>query len=186
MSSLIGDIKNRADLLNHLVSLRAAAVYDLFGQTCLHEFFKLWHSGRADPDSLHVTLPEGRMSLRELSERLEQCGPRALVETKRNANRFLTRNLLKEGFRITQSFCKAHGHSAQMISEPWYQFARMLVNCLSHDFRLQFPQDEKQLPVSYGHYVIDKSMDGRILRIPLQVLAELSDHVIDFVRMRLP
>jgi hypothetical protein len=132
-------------------------------------------------------LPEGTISLRQFMDSLAATSRHAPVETKRNANRFLTRNLVKEGFRIAQSYCKASGHDEEMKSEPWYQFARIVVNELSHDFRLRLTtHDKKQLPASYRGKTIDESMDGRPLHLQLKDLLALFDDIAEFVRDRLP
>ena len=185
MPGTIGDIASKDDLVNHLLSIRAAGVYDIFAQTCLHEFFKKWYAGEADPNTLTTELPEGTISLRQFAQQLDTINDQALVETKRNANRFLTRNLLKEVFRITQSYCQTHDQESAMTAEPWYQFARIIVNLLSHNFRLEFrPYDKSLLPVSYRDKTINEAMDGQPLSMQLRVLLSLADDIIDFVRNR--
>jgi hypothetical protein len=59
----IGEIASKDDLCGHLISLREAAVYDIFAQTCLREFIKKWHSGEADPTTIKTELPEGTIDL---------------------------------------------------------------------------------------------------------------------------
>ena len=187
MAGTIGDINSKGDLLGHLISLRAAAVYDIFAQTCLHEFIKRWYAGEADPDTLTTELPEGTMNLRQFMDSIGAISDRAPVETKRIANSFLTRNHLKEVFRITESYCKTHGQATMMSAEPWYPFARIVVNSLSHSFRLEFrPYDKRQLPVSYQGQTIDESMEGQPLSLQLVVILSLVDETIDFVQNRLP
>lgn len=180
--STIGEISTKDDLLGHLISLREAAIYDIFAQTCLHEFIKKWQRGEADPKSLKTELPEGIIDLAQFMQRLTRYGDRALVETKRNANRSTTRNLLKEGFRITQSFCQHSGTEAQLTRQPWYQFARIIVNSLSHNFRFQFrPHDLKNLPVNFRGQSIDASQDGQSFSMPLEILVALYDEIVEFV-----
>ena len=131
----LGEITTKEDLVAHLISLRAAAIYGIFGQTCLQNFAKQCMAGEADPESLTTELPEGRLSFGSFMRQLATLGPQAAAETKRNANRALTRNLLKEMFRITQSFCYASGKQHTLTSQSWYEFTRILVNSLSHNFR---------------------------------------------------
>lgn len=182
----IGEISTKDDLRGHLISLREAAIYDIFAQTCLHEFIKKWQQGEADPTLLKTELPEGTIDLAKFMERLAHHGGRALVETKRNANRGTTRNLLKEGFRITQAFCQSTGGDAQMTGQSWYQFARIIVNCLSHDFRFQFrPHDLKKLPVHFRGHSIDASQNGQSLSMQLGVLLALYDEIVVFVTNQL-
>jgi hypothetical protein len=182
----IGEISTTDDLRGHLIALREAAVYNIFAQTCLHEFIKKGRQGETDPSSLKTELPEGTIDLAQFMARLAQHGDQAPVETKRNANRSTTRNLLKEGFRITYSFCRSSGANAQITGQPWYQFARIIVNCLSHDFRFQFKShDLKQLPVHFRGRSIDASLDGQSLSMPLWVLLELYDEIVGFVTNQL-
>jgi hypothetical protein len=186
MSKRFSDVNTKDDLLNVLLSLRSAGIYDIFSQTCLHEFIKKWHIGQADPDSLTTQLPEGKITLREFIESLNKINDKAAVETKRNANSFLTRNLLKETFRITQSFCYLNKKMDILKGQPWYQFARIVVNSISHNFRFEFkPNDIKLLPVKYKGEIIDSSMDGKPISMKLEILLNLIDDIIFFVKEKL-
>jgi len=76
---------------------------------------------------------------------------------------FLTsqiRALIKESFEIIKSFCTDSGQSTIFKSKDWYQFARMIRNCLSHNFKFIFNNyDKSLLPVSWKQRVIRESMD---------------------------
>lgn len=186
MAGTFGDIGTKDELVDSLFSLRTAAIYDIFAQSCLHEFFKQASSGAADLESLSTVLPEGAITLKEFVEQINKHGDQALVETKRNANRFLTRNLLKETFRITQSYCSSTGQRDVLENEVWHQFARIIVNSISHNFRLDFrPYDKRLLPVSFKDVEITEAMDGSPISFQLQVLIELVDEIIEFSRNRL-
>lgn len=186
MACAFGNIKNKNDLLVSLFSLRAAAVYDIFAQTCLHEFFKQAHKGVADLESLSTVLPEGEITLKDFTEQIGKHGGQALVETKRNANRFLTRNLLKEAFRITESYCSLTGQKNILKNELWYQFARIIVNSISHNFRFDFrPYDKSLLPVSFKNNEITESMDGNPISFQLHIILDLVDEIMEFSRDRL-
>ena len=177
----IGGIATKSDLVDHLVALRMAAIYDIFAQICLHQFIKDWAEQKVDPESLKTQLPEGTVTFKQFMDDLAIMGDQVQVETKRNANRALTRNYLKEVFRITQSFCKMTGQSDVMSSEPWYQFARMVVNSLSHNFICEFrPEDKKYLPVTYKGVTLDITLDNKPLNMKLEILLTLSDDIIAF------
>jgi hypothetical protein len=181
-----GDIGTQGDLVNRLVTLRLAAIYDIFAQTCLHQFIKDWAAGKADPESLKTKLPEGTITFRHFMDTLALAGGQAQVETKRNANTALTRNYLKEVFRVTQSFSQATGQTNAMTSEPWYQFARILVNSLSHDHKLRFRDfDKKCLPVTYSGVTIDANSEGKPLSMKLETLLALSEDIITFAKDKL-
>ena len=181
-SGTIGMIRSKKDLHGHLISLREVALYDIFAQVCLHEFIKKWTAGQADPTAIVTELPEGLVNLKQFMDRLDGYGPFAARETKRNANRSTTRNLLKEGFRITKAHYQPLNDYRTLTQQPWYQFSRLLVNSLSHDFRLDFrPGDLKQLPVQYLGQTLDASMNGQSAEMPLRVLLSLYDEILAFV-----
>lgn len=82
---------------------------------------------------------------------------------------FLTsqiRALIKESFELIKDYCEDTGQSAVFKAEPWYQFARMIRNCLSHNFKFEFNKyDKSLLPVSWGPRTIDLGMDGTHLKL---------------------
>lgn len=183
MANTFSDIKNKDDLYSVLTSMRLSAVYDLFGQICLHETFKLAHKGKVDLKTIKAQLPEGEVTLFEFAEQLNKVSSVALVETKRNANRFLTRNLLKEAYRITDSYCSVSGQFVDFKAQAWYQFSRIIVNSVSHNFCLNFRNtDKKVLPVSYMGETIDISYDGKPISMKLEVLINVVDDIIKFVK----
>ena len=182
----IGGGVTKSDLVDSLVSLRMAAIYAIFAQICLHQFIKDWAKQKVDPESLKTQLPEGIITFKQFMELLATMGNQAQVETKRNANRALTRNYLKEVFRVTESFCRARGQSSTLTSEPWYQFARIIVNSLSHNFRLEFrARDKKCLPATYKGVSLDITLDKKPLNVKLEILLSLSEDIIAFAKNKL-
>lgn len=94
----------------------------------------------------------------------------------RNANdrdiairEFLTsqiRALIKESFELIKDYCDDTGQSGVFKAEPWFQFARMIRNCLSHNFKFEFNNyDRSLLPVSWGPRTIEIGMDGTHLKL---------------------
>lgn len=74
------------------------------------------------------------------------------------------RAALKELFEITKEYCKETNQDRLLTSQPWYQFWRLLRNCLSHNFRFEFREYDKQcLPVSWSGMTLDVSMEGKPL-----------------------
>lgn len=60
------------------------------------------------------------------------------------------RNLLKESFEVVEAYADAAGCFKALQAEPWYPFARVIRNSISHDMHFRFrPYDLKQLPVSW-------------------------------------
>ena len=74
------------------------------------------------------------------------------------------RAALKELFEITKDYCKTTSQESILTSQPWYQFWRMLRNCLSHDFKFTFSAyDKKKLPVTWRGVTIDLALEGKPL-----------------------
>jgi len=181
MSRRLSDIESRDQLITALNSLRAAAIYDLFGQTLLHNFYKDIAAGKVDANGLVVSLPEGSITLEQFNNWLNGISETALVETKRNANRALTRTLFKETFRITESYCRRSKQISTLRSASWFEFARIIANGLSHDFRMRFSRyDLTRLPVTYNGIRIDETQDGNAISLQLEVLVNLMDDMIEF------
>jgi hypothetical protein len=82
---------------------------------------------------------------------------------------FLTsqiRTLIKESFELIKDYCDGTGQAALFKAEPWYQFARMIRNCLSHNFKFEFNNyDRGLLPVSWRARTITAAMDGQHLKL---------------------
>ena len=183
MVGRISDINSGKELSDAVKTLRYAAIYDLFGQVLLHEFLKKIAKGEANAKSLVATLPEGQRTLQDFIDELNaiNTAPETLRTIKRSANIALTRNLFKECFRITKEYCDRSGQLPILERMPWFHFARMIANCVSHDFNFRFGRfDLKCLPVTYGGVTIDKSADNQPVSIKLEQLIGLVDEIICF------
>ena len=76
------------------------------------------------------------------------------------------RALIKESFELIKNYCNETNQVPTFQGEPWYQFARMIRNCLSHNFRFEFKKyDKSLLPVSWKNRTIDSTMDGKHLEL---------------------
>jgi DNA-directed RNA polymerase subunit L len=82
---------------------------------------------------------------------------------------FLTsqiRALIKESFELIKDYCDETGQEINLKSELWYQFARMIRNCLSHNFKFEFNNyDKTLLPVTWKNKTITAGMDGQHLKL---------------------
>jgi hypothetical protein len=99
------------------------------------------------------------------------------------------RNCLKETYELVKAYGDATGQSAIIKAAPWYQFLRIIRNCLSHDLQLRFTQhDLKQLPVTWSGLTLDRSMHNGPLQardfFSRQKALELMDEVIAYVEKR--
>ncbi len=105
---------------------------------------------------------------------------------------FLTsqiRALIKESFELIKNYCNETKQVSTFKAEPWYQFARMIRNCLSHNFRFKFNKyDKGLLPVSWKNRAIDSTMDSKHLELKFFGYVEtweLFSEYQDFVANRL-
>jgi len=96
------------------------------------------------------------------------------------------RNCLKEIFELVKLYGNETNQAAIIKSAPWYQFLRIVRNCLSHDLQIRFrDSDLKYLPVTWSRLTLDQSMHNGPLQMRdflsrLKVL-ELMDAVIEHV-----
>ena len=80
--------------------------------------------------------------------------------------KMLLRALVKESFELIKDYCNVSKQTSSFPSQPWYQFARMIRNCLSHSFRFEFSKyDKGLLPVSWKGKTITTAMDGSYLKL---------------------
>jgi len=76
----------------------------------------------------------------------------------------LLRALIKESFELIKDYCDNTGQSAVLKSQPWYQFARLIRNCISHNFNFGFTAyDRGLLPVTWKVRTITAAQDGQPL-----------------------
>jgi len=76
------------------------------------------------------------------------------------------RALIKESFELIKNYSDETNQDSKFKLEPWYQFARIIRNCLSHNFKFEFRKyDKTLLPVTWKSRTIDTSMDGKHLEL---------------------
>jgi hypothetical protein len=77
-------------------------------------------------------------------------------------------SLIKDSFELCRHHCKIAGELSAMQGEPWYQFCRLIRNCIAHNFLLIFSaRDITLLPLTWRGRTITHAMQGGPL--PLQV-----------------
>lgn len=103
--------------------------------------------------------------------------------------KMLLRALIKESFELLKTYTVETSQDASFRGEPWYQFARLIRNCLSHSFTFEFrPHDRKILPISWRGRCVTTDMDGAPLTLEFfgYVQAwELFSDFAEFARNRL-
>lgn len=79
---------------------------------------------------------------------------------------------LKEAFRMTQEHCIKENKTEILYAAPWYRFAKILVNCLSHDMIFSFDRlNPKHLPAEFSGITITKELENKFL--PEEFTAQL-------------
>ena len=77
-------------------------------------------------------------------------------------------SLVKDGFELTRHHAKVANKLQQMHAERWFQFARMIRNCIAHSFLFEFNSyDLKVLPVTWRGITIDASMQSTELSLSM-------------------
>ncbi len=78
--------------------------------------------------------------------------------------KMLLRALIKETFELIKNYCADSKQASAFAAQPFYQFARMIRNCLSHNFRFEFNKyDKTLLPINWKGRNITASMVGGYL-----------------------
>jgi hypothetical protein len=93
------------------------------------------------------------------------------------------RTYLRENFRITQNFCAETAKLELLQEQHWYQFARVLVNCLSHNMIFDLNSVNKnRLPAKFREFCIEETMHGKFLddTFTAQMFLDLGDTILLF------
>lgn len=101
--------------------------------------------------------------------------------------KMLLRSLVKESFELIKEYCEASNQKPALSKQQWYQFARMIRNCLSHNFKFEFSKyDKGLLPVSWRGKAITAGMDGSFLLLSFfgyieawELFKEMNSFVVD-------
>ncbi len=77
------------------------------------------------------------------------------------ASKMLLRNLTLDGYESVYNYCDETGQLAQLQSQDWYQFYRLIRHCLTHTQKWKFPDRvKKTLPVTWQGRTINASDEG--------------------------
>ncbi|MFA5923836.1 MAG: hypothetical protein WC856_21510 [Methylococcaceae bacterium] len=99
------------------------------------------------------------------------------------------RAAFKELFEVTKFYCESTNQFSILQRQPWYQFWRIIRNCLSHDFKFRFNEyDLTKLPVSWNSITIDSTYEGKSLThgdISREELLSFLNEVLEFIKENL-
>lgn len=111
------------------------------------------------------------------------------LATKQFRNSVL-RNCLKEAFELVKAYGDNTGQAKIVKVAPWYQFLRIVRNCLSHDMMLHFNKNDlQQLPVTWSGLTIGVAMQDQALEmqgfLSRPKAVQLLNDIIEYVEQHL-
>jgi hypothetical protein len=72
------------------------------------------------------------------------------------------RTTIKESFEHIKEYCQDTNQFGLLKSEPWYEFARIIRNFLSHNCRFIFNKyDRERLPIKWKDFEITEDLHGK-------------------------
>ncbi len=109
-----------------------------------------------------------------------------LMHATKELRNAVLRNCLKETFELVKVYGDATDQAACFKQAPWYQFLRIVRNCLSHDMQIRFTtSDLNFLPVTWSGMTLERSMHNGPLPmkdfLSRPKALELIDSVIEYV-----
>ena len=101
----------------------------------------------------------------------------------------ILRSFVKDMFEIVKLYSKETEQFNNMKKANWYDFVRIIRNCLAHDFRLKFGNhDKKTLPVKWRNKEITLVMNNQPLNVQIlneAIAVELYSEIFSYVETEL-
>ncbi len=118
---------------------------------------------------MHMVFGRKVVPFADLAEMLEQQSSRDMLSSEFVLNQLYA--LIRAPFEIICDYCEDYDKmvgdkclSKQIKASPWYHFARIIRNAISHNFRFQYGRhDEVFLPVTWNGITLSQDMDGQPL-----------------------
>jgi hypothetical protein len=77
-------------------------------------------------------------------------------------NKMLMRTTIKESFEHIKEYCQNTNQYPLFKKQPWYEFARIIRNFLSHNCRFIFNRfDQERLPIKWHQLQITEELQGK-------------------------
>lgn len=126
-------------------------------------------SAISEAKSLSMTIAGQNIAFLDLAAELEDSDRREIISSRFLLNHL--HSLIRLPFELLNDYCedfdKAAKQSAlkdKLKSMPWYQYARLVRNAVSHNFRFIFNKgDKSKLPVTWNAITIDESYEGKVI-----------------------
>ena len=155
-NKLLSQLENAKN--NYILGLAALTLFNT------QESYPLFEKASASFGSYSI-------SFRQVAELLRKQEDK-LIASKEFLN-MLLRTLVRESFELIKDYCDASRQASAFTQQPWYQFARMIRECLSHNSKFEFSDDDKKLlPVCWRGKTVITSMHGSYLDLSFFGYAE--------------
>ena len=122
----------------------------------------VFNSGKAGPilDRHAVAFGDYSITFDQVSELLKKAPDHGIVLNE--FNKMLMRATIIESFEHIKEYCQNTNQYPLFKKQPWYEFARIIRNFLSHNCRFIINKfDRDRLPVKWGDIEITERMHGR-------------------------
>lgn len=147
----------RQELLGQLTNLKNNYVLGLAAISLFEEPMALEHLSKSSATFGTYTVPFDRVS------KLLGCYADREIAVKEFLA-MLLRGLIKESFEVVKDYSKETNQYTLLKGQSWFQFARLIRNCISHNFQFEFnPHDKGLLPITWRGKTITLDQDGQPL-----------------------
>lgn len=151
---------NKEELITQVENCKALYVLGL-GSICLL-------SRKESPAILrdsHVKFGGQIQTFKNMADQLENKNQRQWMLD--DFHKVFLRFYIRETFEIIADYCKATSHFEYMRKQPWFYFARLIRNCMAHNFKWTFDakRDKPLLPLTLRTSTINIGMDGQPLSL---------------------
>jgi hypothetical protein len=118
---------------------------------------------------MHMVFRDKVVSFADLAEMLEQQSSRDTLSSNFLLNQLYA--LIHAPLEIVRDYCEDYDKvvgdqrlSNQMKASPWFHFARIIRNAISHNFHFQYGKyDKSLLPVTWNGITLSQDMEGQPL-----------------------
>ncbi len=74
---------------------------------------------------------------------------------------YLFRNTLAEALEHTREYCRSTHQEHLLLSEPWFNFARVVRNALTHDGIIRFDKKKAPPPITFYRWTLRPEHEGQ-------------------------
>lgn len=151
---------NKAELITQVENAKGLYVLGL-GSTCLL-------SHKDAPNILresHVEFGGQKQTFRNMAGQLECNTDRQWILEE--FHKIFLRFYIRETFEIILDYCKHTSQFNLVKSQPWFHFARLIRNCMAHNFKWVFDdkKDKPLLPITLRTSKIELAMEKQPLTL---------------------